>query len=300
MSGWETLGAVPPGELATARVELHWAAQAAAAVGRLLLPPRGDAGEQSFSWDGRAGALAQEAVAAARPFRSALAFDPPTLALLDEAGDDLARMPLSGHTLDEAYTWLERAVEALLGRPLPGALEPPGELAPHEVGAGGSFSDGGPAFAELARWFDDLDGLLHEIAEATPGASPVRCWPHHFDLATLVALDAPARAPSGPAAAPTPLATPDTARTIGLGMTPGDAVRPAPYLYVTPWPYPPESARRHLPPLPAGGVWNTEGWLGAVLDAAPLVAAGTGPAQRDAAAAFVDAAVAYCREWLGA
>src|SRR5947209_15253203 len=45
MSAWETLGAVPPGELAAARVELHWAAQAAAAVGKLLLPPRGDASE---------------------------------------------------------------------------------------------------------------------------------------------------------------------------------------------------------------------------------------------------------------
>lgn len=295
MSAWETLGAVPPGELAAARVELHWAAQAAAAVGKLLLPPRGDASEQSFAWDGRARALAQEAVAAARPFRSALAFDPPGLVLLDEEGADLAHMPLSGHTLDEAYTWLERAVEALLGRPLPGPLARPGELPPHPVSEGGSFSGGGPAFAELARWFADLDGLLHEVAEATPGASPVRCWPHHFDLATLVALDA---APADPTADPP--ADPEAARTIGIGMTPGDAARPAPYLYVTPWPYPPAGARRHLPPLPAGGVWNTEGWLGAVLDAAPLVAAGSGPAQRDAAAAFVDAAVAYCREWLGA
>jgi hypothetical protein len=295
MSAWENLGAVPPGELAAARVELHWAAQVAAATGKLLLPAQADASEQSFAWDGRARALAQGAVAAPRPFRSALAFDPPALALLDEAGTDLARMPLAGHTLDEAYTWLERAVEALLGRPLPGPLERPPEhpdhLPPHPVAEAGTFSGGGPAFAELARWFADLDGLLHEVAEETPGASPVRCWPHHFDLATLVALDADS---------PDSRADREAARSIGIGMSPGDSARPAPYLYATPWPYPPESARRHLPPLPAGGVWNTEEWVGAVLDAASLVAAGPPAAQHEAAAAFVGAAVAYCREWLGA
>jgi hypothetical protein len=287
MSAWETLGAVPPGELAAARIELHWAAQAAAAPGRLLLPPQGDSGQQSFAWDGRDRVLAQGAVAAARPFRSALAFDPPALALLDETGADLASMPLSGHTLDEGYTWLERALEALLGRPLPGPLERPGELPPHDLGAGGSFSSGGPAFAELARYFAAFDGLLREVAAASPGASPVRCWPHHLDLATRIALDADA-------------ADPETARSIGVGMAPGDAARPAPYVYVTPWPYPGELAARHLPPLPCGGTWNTEGWLGAVLAAGPLVAAGPGPAQREAAATFIGAAIAYCRGWLGA
>jgi len=290
MGGWEMLGAVPPGELAAARLELHWAAQAAAAPGKLLLPAQPDFGQQTFAWDGRARALAQEEVKAARPFRSALVFDPPALALLDGEGADLARLPLSGHTLDEGYTWLERAVEALLGRPLPGPLERPGELPAHPVSEDGCFSSGGPAFAELGRYYADLDALLGDLAAATAGASAVRCWPHRFDLATLISLD-----PGGG-----PAADAETARSIGVGMAPGDAGRPAPYVYVTPWPYPAAIGRHELPPLPAGGTWNTEGWLGAVLEAAALVSAGPGPAQRDAAASFVDAAVGFCRGWLGA
>jgi hypothetical protein len=40
--------------------------------------------------------------------------------------------------------------------------------------------------------------------------------------------------------------------------------------------------------------------MGAVLDAAALVSAGPGAAQREAAGAFVDAAVGFCRGFLGA
>jgi hypothetical protein len=38
MSDWETLGAVDPRELTDARLQLHWAAQAAAAVGKQFVP----------------------------------------------------------------------------------------------------------------------------------------------------------------------------------------------------------------------------------------------------------------------
>ncbi len=291
MGGWETLGAVPPKELATARLELHWAAQAAAAVGKLLLPPAADFSQQSFTWDDRARALVQGPVAAARPFRSALTFDPPALALLDTEGAELARLPLSGHTLEEADTWLERALEALLGQPLPAPLDRAAALAAHPLGDGGSFSHGGPAFAELARWFADGAALLGERAAAAPGGGAVRCWPHHFDLAAPIALDPPDSPATGP---------PENARTITLGLSPGDEARPAPYLYVTPWPPPADMAPQDLPLLPAGGAWNTAGWMGAVLEAEALVAAGPGPAQREAATAFLDAAIAACRLWLGA
>lgn len=37
MSDWEALGAVDPRELTDARLHLHWAAQAAAGVGKQLV-----------------------------------------------------------------------------------------------------------------------------------------------------------------------------------------------------------------------------------------------------------------------
>ena len=54
---------------------------------------------------------------------------------------------------------------------------------------------------------------------------------------------------------------PEEARSVGVGMTPGDGGYPEPYFYVTPWPYPNPEV---LPRL-ATGSWHTEGWTGAVL-----------------------------------
>ncbi|HEV7516747.1 MAG TPA: hypothetical protein VGR07_10640 [Thermoanaerobaculia bacterium] len=249
--------------LVNARLQLHWAAQVAAAVGKQLLLPEPDFSQQSFEWAERAGALAQGTVTAARPFRSALRLAELTLALLDGAGAPIAELPLSGRTVDEAYIWLTAEIEKLLGRALAEPLErpgPPPAMPAHPVGTGRRFAlaDSGP-FAEVARWFADADRLLREVQAENPGASPVRCWPHHFDLATRIPLE------------PGAGTDPEAARSIGVGLSPGNVSRSAPYFYVTPWPCPQSPAASGLPALAGGGTWNTEGWLGAVLEARALV-----------------------------
>ena len=47
------------------------------------------------------------------------------------------------------------------------------------------------------------------------------CWPHHFDIATLVKLED---------------GQPANARSIGVGVSPGDEYYAQPYVYVSPWP----------------------------------------------------------------
>src|SRR5215217_8078786 len=115
MSDWETLGAVDPRDLIDARLQLHWAAQAAVAVGKQLLPHQTDFSEQSLEWLEGSRVLAQGVVAGARPFRSAIRLGRPALLLLGEDGGILRELPLEGRTLDEAYEWVKREVEALLG-----------------------------------------------------------------------------------------------------------------------------------------------------------------------------------------
>jgi hypothetical protein len=287
----QPIGRVSPALLAEARLQLHWAAQAAAAPGKQILPHQDDFGEQSFRWMSGPRCLAQGLVEGARPFRSALRPAPPPLMLLDGEGAAIDELPLPGSTLEEAYGWLEAGVKRLLGRPLERPLERPGEIPAHPVGSEGLFGDGdgadmGAAFTEVGRWFAFADRLLGKLAARAPGASPVRCWPHHFDIATLIPLDAPGSAPRNP----------ETARSIGVGLSPGDAGRAEPYFYVTPWPYPEKSG---LPPLACGGVWNCEGWVGAVLPASVLVGAtGEGDDVRAQAGCFLDSAVAACRRLL--
>lgn len=283
MREWETLGAVDPRELAGARLQLHWAAQAAAAVGKQLLPHRPDFGEQSFQWLGQHRALGQGLVEAGKPFRAALRPSSPALLILSGSDETVRELPLDGRTLDEMYEWMAGEVETLLGHPLEKPLERPGELPAHPFGTGAPFSAGdGKAFDELGRYFANLDRLLRRIEDRNPGASPVRCWPHHFDLATLIVLD--------------PEADPEHARSIGVGLSPGDGTYPEPYLYVLPWP---KSQGKALPELAGGGRWHTEGWTGAVLEANSFTAAGSNGAQAQRVEDFLNSAVAASRKLIG-
>lgn len=286
-TSWETLGTVDPRRVVDARLHLHWAAQAASAPGRQLLARRADFSEQSLRWVAGPRALAQDLVDGVWPFRSALRTSPPALLLLDANDRVTGELSLDGRTLEEAYAWLEREVPRRTGRPLAGPLQRPGEGLPdHPVGSGECFSTfDNAAFSEVGRWFGNAHSLLSEIAARHPDASTLRCWPHHFDIATLITLD-PASIDA------------ETARSIGVGFSPGDAGekgRPHPYFYVTPWPYPKGA---ELPALDGGGVWNTAGWTGAVLDTAALLSAGDGEAQAEQAERFIESAIAACRSLL--
>ena len=284
-TAWETLGRVPLERLADARLQLHWAAQAASAVGKQLLDHQPDSSEQSFVWRDGPRALVQGAVPGPLPFRSGLRPARPALVLLDEGDRSIREHLLDSHTLEEAYAWLEGEIRGHLGRRLERPLERSGEeIPPHPVASGARFSAAdSEAFEEMGRWFFNAHHFLSAVAASNPGASPVRCWPHHFDIATRIALD-----PEGDA---------ETARSINVGLSPGDAARAEPYFYATPWPHP---QGKPFPELDGGGFWNTEGWTGAVLPASDLVRSPRGEEQREQAERFVATAIAACRNLLGA
>lgn len=198
------------------RLQLHWAAQAAAGVGRTVLPKQADDSNTNFYWSD--GALMQG------DQRSGIRFRDLTLVY----GEN--EFPLTGRTLDDGFRFFEERVGQTLARP--GEATPPD----HPVAHGAVFS---PNVADLERFaalFAEADKELQRIHE------PVRCWPHHFDIATLIELGG--------------------GRTIGVGFLLGDAQYPEPYWYVTPYPYPED--RANAKPVPSG-FWNTEGWFGAVL-----------------------------------
>jgi len=244
---WTRLGAVPPEDLVPGRRIAHHAAQLASAPAATWLAPEDDWSHENLGWESASEALVGRPVAG---WRAGLRLRDLTLLVL---GDEASALDLVGRSRDDASRWLVGQFEAARGEPS-GPLELPAhEIPDHPVAHGEPFPTTDPeALAELSRWFAIADMALRALAVWEDRASPVRCWPHHFDLATLVTL-----AGSG-----------EDARTVGLGFSPGDGGIPEPYFYVTPWPYPDADA---LPPLPAGS-WNTEGWVGAVLRGAEVVA----------------------------
>lgn len=272
---WEALGGVAPRGLAETRLVLHHAAQLVAAVGRSLVPARPDDGHTSLEWHRTSRSFVGEEVPGPRPWRAALRPDDLSLAVLAEGGE-FGRLALAGRTLDEGFAWLLDQARELLAPADRLTLEAPYTLPRHAGGARAAFAaPGDGSLVELAHWFADGEALVRGVAEGWAGAAPVRVWPHHFDIGSVL--------PLGPAAG-------ESAPSIGIGLSPGDEGIDEPYLYVTPWPAP-----NSLPDLPAGGRWHREGWTGALLTGSEIVAAGAGEPQVALASAFVTGTVEVLR-----
>ena len=135
-----------------------------------------------------------------------------------------------------------------------GALDAPApyKMPSHAIALGAPCLIAGltDALAELAAWFNNAAGslgIVHDQMRAREwAASPVRCWPHHFDIASLITL--PAR-------------TTDATASIGAGLSPGDEYYDEPYFYVSVYP---EPDPRMLPTLPMLGHWHERDFIAAV------------------------------------
>jgi len=280
---WQRLGAVVPKELAGARAQAHWAAQAISAAGETFVAHAEDTSHTAMQWDAAQGALVGALLPGPERLRVALRPSDLALLLVDASESALASQPLAGRTLAEAYAWVSGAVrDATRGRVDHALVHPGYELPPHAIARGGRFELDAPRLAELARWYADADAELRALAARTPGAGPVLCWPHHFDLATLVAVE------SGPDGAAT--------KTIGVGLAPGDDLVAEPYWYVN---HGPEAEGLALPPL-AAGEWWTDGWTGAILRGEALVAAGGAAAQQALLRTYLASALDASRRLLDA
>jgi hypothetical protein len=265
MSSWTRLGVAPSGALADARGQAHWAAQAVSAVGSTLATPRDDYSHTALCFEH--GVLWSELIDA---HRVGVRVADLTVVVASSDGSTPDGFNLVGRTLEETTREIRLHLTRRSGHGIRALKRPEHELPAHPVGRGASF-EGAPTVGldELAAWFDNAAAVLAPVGAREDG-SGLRCWPHHFDLATLLTVNA------------------DPLKTIGVGMSPGDGSYADPYFYVTPWPYP---ARAGEDTLPGGGRWHTEGWTGAVLTSDAIRVQSDPQAQRAATEAFLTAAI---------
>jgi hypothetical protein len=269
---WPPAGNLDPAGLVDARLQAHHAAQLVVALGISLLPAQPDDSHTNLEWlPGRA--LAGRIIPAAPPFRGALKLDPLILLVLDESGDVLDEYRLAGRTLAQAFRWLKDAVRAVGGAADQLTDKKHYTIPGHRVGEGAPFHADEAAIRELGLYYHGANLALTEVATGRSNASEVRCWPHHFDIATLMTV-----APG---------------RTVGAGLSPGDGYHAEPYYYVTPFPYP----TGPLPPLKAG-FWHTTDWVGAVLPASHLVRRSSAADQRATVQAYLDESIGACEALL--
>lgn len=268
----------PANELIDSRLQLHWAAQVMASVAAAHVAPRPDDSHRNMEWiaDGSffLGNLAGNEVR----FRVALRPVNLELRLLDKDLNQIASFDLDGHTLDEGYSWAENAISSFSATDVVKLVRPEYDLPSHGVSEDAKFNITPRDLEELSNWYTNSDMVLRNIAALADDFSPIRCWPHHFDIGGLQTL--------------TNTGDSGTVRSVSMGMTPGDGSYAEPYWYVTPWPYP---KTEDLPQLPIGH-WHREGWTGAVLLASEMEEAADPIEQANLVFTFVQKALAAATE----
>ena len=270
---WQPVRPEDAGKLTDCRLQLHHAAQFGAAAGISFLEPRPDDSHTNLEWvPGLRGLFSRVIPASRRSFR--IGARPSKLALMIVADDNqpIEEYKLHGRTITDATEWIRSQIKSLGVDPALYTLHRHYEIPTHDVAFGESFDASAPLlFEELSKWFGNAATLLGSVARRTRAASEVRCWPRHFDIATLIKLG--------------------SNRSIAVGMEPGDEYYDEPYFYVTMTPQP-SASRAQSRPLWGNGTWHTNGWVGAVLPGSRFAGAS---GQERQVREFVDSATAAGR-----
>jgi len=250
---WKLLAFEDFEALSVARKQLHQAIQQVSAVGRRYLPKVKDDKHANLVWVPQFQRLAGNWVEGSTKFRASLDLANLIIYLVDDEVKTIGEYDLKGRTQAQAMVWLEEQLASVGMETSQLTLNLPYEIPSYPTAHGKPFEqkDKEP-FEELARYFHNADHILRPLKREFPQSTDVRCWPHHFDMATLIILN--------------DTGDPETTSSIGVGMSPGDQFYDQPYFYLSPWPYP---ARDKLSPL-SKGTWHEKDWLGAVLLASEL------------------------------
>ena len=246
---WQHVTVADYRKLRDARLLAHYGTQWLARAARAYIAAKPHDGHTSLGWDDKFRGLVTHAL----PDGSRLGLRVPdlTLSILD-TNDAL---PLDGRAETEVRAWLGSKLQARgydaakLDTPSPYQM-------PHNVvalGARYSIEELADPLNAIAVWFSNGNAMLKAIRDGLVKrrlkAPEVRCWPHHFDMDSLIQLGGN--------------------RAVGSGFCPGDEFCDEPYFYISIYPEPYIPA---LPLLPPVGHWHSYKFIAALAPAHKIVA----------------------------
>jgi hypothetical protein len=270
-TAWRAVHGGDLGRLREARLQAHHALQWLARAARAFVPPEPDHGHTNLDWDDALDGFVTHPLK--DDLHLGLRITDLTLVLVVQSGQ--VSFTLDGRTDADARLRLGELLAAYDLDPASLDAQLPYEIPDHAVAHSAAYDARGlsDALSELAAWFANADRSLGRVRERMIprrlAPSPVRAWPHHFDIATLTMLE------GGNA---------EHGRSVTAGLSPGDQHYEEPYFYVSPYPYPDATKLTGLP----FGHWYTRGFTAAVLPASKIMPMSDRQAAGDA---FLDAAV---------
>ena len=230
---------VDPGSLKIARTIAHQASQWPSLVARANISAKTDDSHSNLGWLSEEQALISHSIHARQRHQVAFSFTRQALLWLRD-GQVSAEFAMQDQTQLTVTQWLEQEIKDA------GLTTVCNVDRPYDLGdiASYDFKEHKHQTLALGAWFDFGNTSVTPVA--------TRCWPHHFDVGSLFMLDD---------------ADPETARSIGIGLSPGDSSYQEPYFYCNPWPV---SDTVTLPPAPSGTRWHTDGFTSLVIPASTM------------------------------
>jgi hypothetical protein len=247
---WKPLRIIERGRLSQARLAAHHAVQWLARAARSHIEPTADDSHTNLGWDQALGALTTHPLSDG----SRLALRIADLTLL-QLGTPTSELSLKDRNDGDIRAWLGLRLSAQGFDPSALDKTLPYELPASAIATGGRYllDDLKSALGELAGWYDNASRALEDVRQGLVAhglrAPPVRCWPHHFDLDTVIYFDA------------------QNTRSMGVGFSPGDHYYDEPYFYVSLYPAP---AAPTLPSLPLGH-WHSHDFTAAIATAGRIL-----------------------------
>lgn len=243
-----------PKALTEVRLLCHQACQWPSKAARANLVLEADDSHSNLGWSAQHNALVSHALDSAGTIQAAFRFSKPALLWLVNGAiaDSLA---LAAQSESSVKRWMDRHLAESSLQSTDHAEMPYEIETQKDYSAFGNLEG---SARNLGSWFQYGDEALKRVCATYESiaieAPTVRCWPHHFDLGALFALEQ---------------GDPETARSIGIGMAPGDTSYDEPYFYCSPYPTPDSL---NLPGVPAPIFWNTAGFVALILKASDLEA----------------------------
>ncbi|MEL6557610.1 MAG: DUF5996 family protein [Bacteroidota bacterium] len=225
------------------REQLHQAVQLVSAVPRSYLPHDPSDELASLSWHEEREALESKQVAG---FVFSLSLKEMYVSILNN-DQEFEALALEGKSVNQGLRWLKEHVNKF------GLAEEQLHLKlPYEIGIDNfdtSLKFHTETQQELSNLYAGAKAILDQVVKENMEASAIRCWPHHFDIATLIPLQENENG--------------EVTSSLGVGFSPGDQVISQPYFYVNIWP---DSLLSDLNKHDLwAGHWNDTEWSGAVL-----------------------------------
>jgi len=249
---WRRLDPVPFDEIGKACNMVHEAIQLIASTGISYVQKRQDDSHTNCEWSRSLKSFVGNVFGEKNDICLGLNIADLKLLLLKENWTIIEEFNLNCKSLGEILTWMKNNYECFGLNFDQFTLDKHYDIPAKYVLEGGKFNiENKQAFQELSDYYANADMVLRSYKSDLTNTTPVRCWPHHFDIATLLNIGQ------------------EKLQSIGIGFSPGDNKNPEPYYYITMWPYP-DLEKVSLPDISIGK-WNIEGWIGTSLSASAII-----------------------------